>query len=211
MLKALSAGAPTLVEAKGERPYTMRTSTKLVFMANEAPKFGTANQAIKSRLLLVPFDKQLEGEGFNLIDGTLPGRLAAELPGIFNLLTSRLREKLAKGPFRVHRNEISKGEVAELLREGDQLLSWVQDNCELSPEGEVCGTELFDAYAATVEDRRYLGTRDSFSKRLRNLFPGKIEIKVAKVKGTRTAERRFKGITLLPDAIDVPNKRSGDY
>lgn len=196
MLKAISAGAPTLVEAKGERPYTMRATAKLVFMANEAPKFGTANQAIKSRLLLVPFDKQLEGEGFSHIDSSLPERLAAELPGIFNLLTSRLREKLAKGPFRVHRNEISRAEVAELMREGDQLLAWVQDNCEVAEGLEVCGTALFDAYQMVIGEK-YSGSRDSFSKRLRNLFPGKIEIIVTKNKHTKKAERRFSGISLL--------------
>lgn len=199
MLKALSAGAPTLVEAKGERPYTMQASAKLVFMANEAPKFGTANQAIKSRLLLVPFDKQLEGEGFSHIDRTLPTRLAGELPGIFNILVQRLAEKLKAGPFRVHRNEISKGEVAELLREGDQLLAWVEDNCIVSKDAEIWGAAAFDSYAASLEDRRFVGTRDYFSKRLRNLFPGKISVDVKWNPATKKSERRFSGIGFKPE------------
>lgn len=207
MLKALSAGAPTLVEAKGERPYTFQPTAKLVFMANEAPKFGTANQAIKSRLLLVPFDKQLEGDDFSHIDRTLPGRLALELPGIFNLLVRRLREKLAAGPYRVHRNDITKGEVAELLREGDQLLAWTQDNCELAPGLTLCGTAAFTAFQAEVGER-FAGTRDGFSKRMRNLYPGKITVRVVKNPQTGKPERHFTGIGFR--VFDAP-KTTSDF
>lgn len=215
MLKGLSAGAPTLVEAKGERPYTMQASAKLVFMANDPPKMGTANQALKSRLLLVPFDKQLEGDDFCIIDSTLPTKLKAELPGIFNLLTSRLREKLSKGPYRIHRNEISKAAMSALLREGDALLAWLEDYCEFGAEKSMWPDDAYAHYSIVVGGDKFAGNKEGFSRRISNLKPGKVRTEVTWNKEKKGSTRKLFGLgfkVASPLRDNAPeNARKGEY
>lgn len=151
-LKALSSGARVPVDQKYERPYSMRTTAKLIFAANKPPVLPGSESAIKARMIVVPFDLQLEdhGETTNVsrIDWKLLDKMKAELPGILNLCLDALRNFVQRTPRKIHRSAISLTAMNEIVRDSDPIESWFQDYIEVLPSRDAgAGIQLASLYA----------------------------------------------------------------
>lgn len=195
-LKALSAGGQIMVNQKYEKPYAMRPTAKLVFASNVRPKIEGAGQAIASRMILVPFNMQLENYregGKSKVDPRILEKMKEELPGILNLALSRVRLQADAAFYRVHRAKESGDEVQNIFLESDSIESWLADEIALE-EGTTPTKDLYASYKKYMEEnhpREFLPAIRQFSSSLRAKLAGKIEKteigheKVAGFKGIR--------------------------
>lgn len=128
VLKELSAGGELEVERKGQQGFTFRNRAKLVFSANKPPRFHEQGNAIRRRLLSIPFDFTIERGDSNVED-----RLVAEVPKICSMLIPRIQANLKEngGKFRVSRG----GAAAALsqdrvLLSGNSAVEWGKEHLE---------------------------------------------------------------------------------
>lgn len=182
-LKALSAGGTVMVDQKYERPYSMRNISKLIFASNSAPVLEGTQQAILSRMIVVPFDLRLEDSrtGESKTRHELPAQLRAELPGILNLALRSLREVLARKPVKIWRGDESKAALNEIVLDSDALERFVQERLVTKPEAVTELKRLWEAYQGTfeIESKKYAGSDRTFSKRLREKFGSRIQFKLS--------------------------------
>lgn len=180
-LKALSAGGLTMVNQKYEVAYKMRPTAKLVFASNVRPKLEGAGQALASRMILVPFNMQLENyrDGTkSKVDAKLLSRMKEELPGILNLALERVRLQADAPFYRVHRAVESQEEVRQIFVESDPMESWLEDECQLSPAAKTATKDLYASYKRYMEEnhpREYLQAIRQFSSSLAGKLHGKVE------------------------------------
>ncbi|MFN8741521.1 MAG: phage/plasmid primase, P4 family [Pirellula sp.] len=208
ILKALSSAAGVEVDQKFQVPYTMRPTAKLAFAANKPPYLSGTEDALKSRLIVVPFDLKLEEHGTDgtasKIDWQLREKLKAELPGILNLCLLALRDFVLRIPRKIHCADISYKAMNEIMRDSDPVESWIQDSLDVVPLETAKWVSINEIFLHFKEDSQdeYL-TIISFSRRLRQKLGNKIiEDRVMK-DGKR--QRLIRGVVLRSEALNQPD------
>lgn len=194
MLKALSSGASVQVDQKYELPYMMKPTAKLIFASNTPPVLS-AEDALKSRMIVVPFELRLEEHTEDTttsrIDFNLGEKLRSELPGILNLVLTHLREFAARSPRKLHRSVTSQTAMNEIMRDSDHIERWVQDRVTFLPtasEGQgYSATELY------LDFKSYLGNDTdfppefiTFMRRLAARMGNRCDVKRRVISGKRT-------------------------
>jgi P4 family phage/plasmid primase-like protien len=178
-VKSLSAGSLMQVDQKYELPYMMRPTAKLIFSSNVLPTFSGSEDALKSRLIVVPFDLRLEVHGaeetISKIDWQLGEKMKGELPGILNLVLRSLKEFTQRRPRKIYRSKVGHDAMNEIMRDSDLVERWIQDCVEFLPTpGEGPGLLALDLYAAFKQyaqgETQYIPEYNSFSRRLRSKF-----------------------------------------
>lgn len=201
-LKALSAGAEVQVDQKYEVPYSMRATAKLVFAANKPPHLTGTEDAIKARMIVVPFELELEKHGDTAteskIDWTLTDKMRAELPGILNLCLGALRDFVAREPRKLYRSATTHSAMNEIMRDSDYVEAWFQDCVKFLPNptdgNGISIDELFGHFKA------YHGNQDRFIEQ--NPFSKRLKAKLGK-KATQKRERIADKQTMVWRGISV--------
>lgn len=136
-LKGLSAGSSVEVSRKFEHAYSMLPTAKLVFAANNPPTFAGTEDALKSRMIIVPFDMKLEEHGetetTSTTDWQMNAKLREELSGILNLALEHLRNFVTRTPRKIHRNAEGREMVMELMRDSDPVERWIYERVKFLP------------------------------------------------------------------------------
>lgn len=130
ILKDLSAGGEIQVENKGEKGFMLRNQAKLIFSANKTPRFHESGRAIRSRLLVIPFDHTFEKP-----DPRVEDRLISEVPKIASMLVRRIQENVSQngGKFKVYRGGQTVAEAQQkVLLSGNSVIEWARENLESS-------------------------------------------------------------------------------
>jgi P4 family phage/plasmid primase-like protien len=181
VLKNLSGGGILQVERKGEQGYVMQNTAKLIFSANKTPRFKETGEAVKRRLLVIPFDHKIEN-----MDPKVADRLFAEAPQILSMLVRRIQNNVAKneGSFSISRGGRAGEQAAErFLNAHSTTIQWAKEHLESSPDfDEEEWVEVGEAYAnynAWVEDNkiRYPDNKLTFAKMLRENFVSHASLK----------------------------------
>lgn len=145
ILKNLSAGGTMTIERKGTDGFEHKNTAKLIFSANKAPRFFESGKAIRSRLVVIPFDHVISNT-----DSTIGDRLATtEIPGIMSILIERIRNKIQEsGRFIVSRGgyEAEKAQVA-VLTAGNTVVQWAKYRVD---------------YSNMVPDHKYIACDDAY-------------------------------------------------
>jgi P4 family phage/plasmid primase-like protien len=157
VIKDLSAGGEILVENKGQKPFVMRNKAKLLFSANKTPRFHESGKAIRSRLLVIPFDHTIENP-----DANVEKRLLQEVPKICSMLVTRIQDNLRinHGKFLVSRGGSAAFTAQDkLLLAGNSVVEWGRENLESSvalPEDKyiVCH-EAYSRYSHWCQENNY--------------------------------------------------------
>lgn len=206
-LKALSSGAGVEVDQKFQVPYTMRATAKLAFAANKPPYLSGTEDALKSRMIVVPFDLKLEEHGedgtSSRIDWQLKDKLKRELPGILNRCLEALRNFVRRTPRKVHRAKVSYEAMNEIMRDSDAVEAWLQDCIEFVPIQSapwVSFNELFLHFKQESGDD-FLNEKH-FSRRVRQKCGTKIEADRVMNGGVRRT--MIRGIVIKKDAVQIP-------
>jgi len=170
-IKLLSSGGEMLVEEKGKQGYMYRNQAKLVFAANQSPKMSEHTEAIKRRLLVIPFDYRIP-----VPDPRVEHRLVAEAPGIFTILVDRIRENLkANGDtYKVSRGGADAAVAQKrMLQEGDSIYEWMKEEVDLTQKADdsIESHEAFARYLQWCEEAAVKNTRNRihFSRTLHSL------------------------------------------
>lgn len=130
VIKNLSAGGEIQAERKGKDGFLFRNKAKLIFSANRVPRFMEQGDAIRRRLVVIPFEHTIKNP-----DSNVEKKLLSEAPAILSMLIRRIRENTAKnnGKFLVSRQSATHDEARDkFLTTGNTVIEWAKECLESS-------------------------------------------------------------------------------
>ncbi len=190
VLKNLSAGGTVQAERKGQDSFSFRNRAKMIFAANNPPKFTEAGDALRRRLLVIPFTYKILD-----MDSNVGIRLTTtEIPGIMGILIKRLRANVRAngGKFKVSRGGADAAAAQDaMLASGNTVVQWAKESIENAPD-ETFSIEISEAYThykewCDVGGFTYPKTIIKFGKDLRS-YVFKNERTAVLRKGTKTVK-----------------------
>lgn len=130
ILKALCAGEKMQVEKKCKEGFMLKNKAKLFFLANTPPRFGDIGDALKARMVTVPFNYKIENP-----DPRVESRLIQEAPKILSMLVNRIRQNIKdNGHFKVSRGGATLQKAQEhVLLNGNPIFEWAKENVFSAP------------------------------------------------------------------------------
>jgi putative DNA primase/helicase len=157
VIKDLSAGGEIQVERKGQQAFMLKNQAKLIFSANKTPRFHEQGRAIRSRLLVIPFDHTIEKP-----DASVEERLLQEVPKICSMLIRRIQENLKahNGKFKVYRGGAVTATAQEkVLLAGNSAIEWSKEMLESSvsihESKYITCIEAYTRYATWCQENNY--------------------------------------------------------
>jgi len=196
-LKRISGGDPVHVFRKFKDGINVKMGVRFIMAGNTFPNFGVHANALRRRLLVLPFNKSFE----DVADPDLSAKLIAELPGILNWSLDGLASLNAAGEFIVPAASLDA--LADILNSGDPVRSFVTDECDLGAAFSVNKDELFKAYQrhASINGVKMPLSKDIFIRSLKTAFNGVRPARPRTEDGPR--EHTINGIR-LKDGAAVP-------
>jgi putative DNA primase/helicase len=148
--KAITSGDSIPAEKKFKTPFSFRPFCKLVFAMNNLPRVDDKTNAFFNRLLIIRFDREFTEEEQNK---ALSQELLKELDGIFLWALEGLRNLSERGYFR--RNEEMEGVIKEYRRENNNVLVFVDEECQLEATSGIEKDVLYAGYKNFCLDNGY--------------------------------------------------------
>ncbi|MDM0497010.1 phage/plasmid primase, P4 family [Clostridium perfringens] len=132
-----------MAEKKNKNPFKFRPFARLVFSCNELPKnYVDRTEGFYRRLIIVPFNRQIEK---NKIDKALKYKFQREKEGILNWALKGLR-RLYENNFEFSENELTDEVKKEYKRENNNVISFVEECCEIDSLFSCSRIELYESY-----------------------------------------------------------------
>lgn len=132
-----------MAEKKNKNPFKFKPFARLVFSCNELPRnYVDRTEGFYRRLIIVPFNRQIEK---NKIDKALKYKFQREKEGIFNWALEGLK-RLYENNFEFSENELTDGVKKEYKRENNNVISFVEECCELDGLFSCSRIELYESY-----------------------------------------------------------------
>ncbi|MGU8649940.1 phage/plasmid primase, P4 family [Clostridium perfringens] len=117
-----------MAEKKNKNPFKFKPFARLVFSCNELPRnYVDRTEGFYRRLIIVPFSRQIEK---SKIDKALKYKFQREKEGILNWALEGLK-RLYENNFEFSENELTDGVKKEYKRENNNVISFVEECCEL--------------------------------------------------------------------------------
>lgn len=132
-----------MAEKKNKNPFKFKPFARLVFSCNELPRnYVDRTEGFYRRLIIVPFNRQIEK---SKIDKALKYKFQREKEGIFNWALEGLK-RLYENNFEFSENELTDGVKKEYKRENNNVISFVEECCELDGLFSCSRIEIYEAY-----------------------------------------------------------------
>lgn len=132
-----------MAEKKNKNPFKFRPFARLVFSCNELPKnYVDRTEGFYRRLIIVPFNRQIDK---NKIDKALKYKFQREKEGILNWALEGLK-RLYENNFEFSENELTDEVKKEYKRENNNVISFVEECCELDGLFSCSRIEIYEAY-----------------------------------------------------------------
>lgn len=132
-----------MAEKKNKNPFKFRPFARLVFSCNELPKnYVDRTEGFYRRLIIVPFNRQIDK---NKIDKALKYKFQREKEGIFNWALEGLK-RLYENNFEFSENELTDEVKKEYKRENNNVISFVEECCEIDSLFSCSRIEIYEAY-----------------------------------------------------------------
>lgn len=143
--KKLTGGSPVYTEKKGKDGYSIESRTKLILSYNEAPYLSDSSLGMKRRLMIIPFDLNLEKHPEFIIEN-IQEKLESEMSGILLKAIKGLKRLLDNKKF----TEIpeSKSKIDRMIQESDTVRDWFEE-CVIytgNKEDKVSSQRLYESY-----------------------------------------------------------------
>jgi len=148
-----------------------RPTARLVFSANNRPRFSDKTGGIWRRMLLVPFQRKVPRServlGMNQPDWWYD---SGEVPGIFNWALKGLYRLWQNGDFT--EAEVCENALNEYRREVDHARDFLEEHCEEDTQTNTGVDDLYKSYVSWAKASSYrpLGKAE-FGKAVLRLFP----------------------------------------
>jgi putative DNA primase/helicase len=188
IVKEMTGGDPITARFLHAEFFEFMPEFKIFLAVNHRPVIKGTDHAIWRRIRLIPFTVKIPEEEQ---DRTLPDKLKAELPGIFNwALAGCLQWRyggLAAPQAVVDATEDYRCEM-------DTLGGFLQDHCILAPGAEVMSAELFKTYQewAEASGEKYPLNKINFGMKLRE----RGFVSTQETKGAHKGLKKWVGIGL---------------
>ncbi|EOG6175884.1 phage/plasmid primase, P4 family [Clostridium perfringens] len=132
-----------MAEKKNKNPFKFKPFARLVFSCNELPRnYVDRTEGFYRRLIIVPFSRQIEK---SKIDKSLKYKFQREKEGILNWALEGLK-RLYENNFEFSENELTDGVKKEYKRENNNVISFVEECCELDGLFSCSRIELYESY-----------------------------------------------------------------
>ncbi|HBI7086307.1 DNA primase family protein [Clostridium perfringens] len=132
-----------MAEKKNKNPFKFKPFARLVFSCNELPRnYVDRTEGFYRRLIIVPFNRQIEK---SKIDKSLKYKFQREKEGILNWALEGLK-RLYENNFEFSENELTDGIKKEYKRENNNVISFVEECCELDGLFSCSRIELYESY-----------------------------------------------------------------
>lgn len=149
VFKALVGEDYLTVEKKNKNPFSFQSTARLLFSCNNIPKnYGDKSEGFYRRLVIIRFAHAVppERRDPNLVD-----KFRSEADGIFLFALEGLR-RLMRNHYTFSETDKNREELRQYREDSDSVLSFVREYCEVSKDGAVGSTELFNAYKGYCEE-----------------------------------------------------------
>ena len=149
IFKALVGEDYLTVEKKNKNPFSFQSTARLLFSCNSIPKnYGDKSEGFYRRLIIIRFNHTVppEKRDPNLID-----KFRIEADGIFLFALEGLK-RLMRNHYTFSETEKNRTELQQYREDSDSVLSFVREYCELSRDGSIGSTELFNTYKGYCEE-----------------------------------------------------------
>ncbi|HAT4248833.1 TPA: DNA primase [Clostridium perfringens] len=132
-----------MAEKKNKNPFKFKPFARLVFSFNELPRnYVNRTEGFYRRLIIVPFNRQIEK---SKIDKALKYKFQREKEGILNWALEGLK-RLYENNFEFSENELTDGVKKEYKRENNNVISFVEECCEIDSLFSCSRIEIYEAY-----------------------------------------------------------------
>lgn len=132
-----------MAENKNKNPFKFKPFARLVFSCNELPRnYVDRTEGFYRRLIIVPFSRQIEK---SKIDKSLKYKFQREKEGILNWALEGLK-RLYENNFEFSENELTDGVKKEYKRENNNVISFVEECCEIDSLFSCSRIEIYEAY-----------------------------------------------------------------
>jgi putative DNA primase/helicase len=182
-IKALTGGDPITARYMRQDFFTFTPQFKLLIAGNHKPGLRGVDEAIRRRMHLIPFNVTIPVEES---DPNLPEKLKAEWPGILAWAIEGCLQwqRVGLAPPAAVRDATAKYLDAE-----DAFSLWLEERCQVDPNGWESSTALFGSWKAWAEKAgEYVGAQKRFVQTL--------EAKGLTPKRNSTGNRGFLGLRL---------------
>ena len=140
-LKAVVSGEIITAEHKHKPPFEFRPCCTCWFGTNHMPQTRDFSDAIYRRAIVLTFNRKFEGAS---CDPYLSDKLAAELPGIFNMALDAIAGFIARKAFTDPPSSIEAKQHWRM--ESDQVAQFLEECCELYKDHESASHDIYARY-----------------------------------------------------------------
>jgi putative DNA primase/helicase len=145
--KQITSGDSIDADRKYGHPFTFRPFCKLIYALNNMPRVSDKTDSYFERLIILKFNRQFKDGSENK---NLKNELLQEIDGIFMWCLEGYYRLMANGKFSTC-EEIQK-EVFVHRMENNNVMLFMEDECEMDPKGWVSKKELYEVYAKWCKD-----------------------------------------------------------
>jgi P4 family phage/plasmid primase-like protien len=210
VLKRLTGGDPITVEYKNKDAFTCSCSPKIIVATNEIPKFGDRSEALNQRVIIMPFNQQIDlaeaepdlarsifkKEGQAILNWAIAGLLR-----LMEKPTGIRRERFTRLVASVEAAE-------EHRRDSNPVIAWMDEFVVMEPGGAVTKKDAYLDFEDFCRQRRSPPTlphrqHNNFVKAVNNELrrlghnPGKDDRR----RHHGVQERVFLGMKLVPKSV----------
>ena len=181
--KVLVGGDTSTVDKKFQNPFALKPTARLLFSCNRLPRnHGDNSDAFYRRLLIIPFNNAVPEEKRNpfLLDD-----FKKEADGIF-MYALRGLQRLISNKFIFSETDVNKNELKKYRKDGNPVIAFVQDCCDLDYNSQVGTTELYDVYTGYCRENDYnICAKNTFVDQILRNFDGVEHCRNAKIRGLK--------------------------
>jgi P4 family phage/plasmid primase-like protien len=193
-LKSFTSGDRMSFEKKNQQPFFAMPTARLILAANNRPRFADRSSGLWRRMIVVPFNAKLDGDGRTLgMDKAEFWEKSGELPGIFWWAVLGLHRLREQGDFTV--SKISKDAIEEYRLESNPARNFLVENCQEATANRMSCSDMYTAYAVWCKNKGYhqLGEAQ-FGREVYRVYPRSQKKRIGK-RGDRF--HVYEGVELL--------------
>jgi putative DNA primase/helicase len=185
--KAIVSGDTITADAKFKHPFVFRPHCKLIFALNNLPQVNDKTSAFFRRLLILRFNKVFTESEQNK---NLKFELIKEIDGIFLWSLQGFKRLRERRHFEIPLE--MKNEIEEYKKDNNNILLFVEDQCEFDVNFEISKDDLYQFYSDWCRKNSYLpSAKKKFGKELKKACPEIGE-------GREAFKRLWRGIRKIP-------------
>ncbi len=141
LVKRMTGGDKLKARFLHQEFFEFELKALIVMVSNFPPLLDGSDFGIVRRLLFIPFDNTLSD---HKVDPTLPTKLESERAGIMNLLLQGYLDYRQRNGLDIP--DDIRGRTDEVVKDHNQVLRFVEDQCLLEPSARTKASELFGRY-----------------------------------------------------------------